>query len=341
MREIERTREFIENLVIAQEIIGESIDGLNSFCPIGEARKKIVGVESNCEIIKLDPSFLLENPYIKNIHIGNWTVGNICLAKDDFYEGYKTNIWSSRKRDEKTLTTLYSFCYFSETINFPSLGTLFPNTKWMGVEPNEINTFSSFIDEASGKVLLMGCGLAYVAYMLSLKDNVDEVTIIELDPDVKKMFETYLKPQMNNKISIYQGDAIKFLENENLSSYQYCSVDIWYGAIDMFPIYLKCLLLEQRHPYTKFHYWLEDDLHIALEDTWIALLKRLWDKNLQMKDPEILTDILISQNLETVEDIRQFILSSKRPLIKDWALQHPKEASNHEGLPKSLARLLK
>lgn len=40
----------------------------------------------------------------------------------------------------------------------------------------------------------LGCGLGYVAYILSLKENVEEVTIVELNSDIKKMFKKYLKP---------------------------------------------------------------------------------------------------------------------------------------------------
>lgn len=343
MSEIERAREFVEELVYAEEIINESVRGLNNFCPIGEAKKRIVGVERNCKIIKLDPTFLKENPYIKNIHVENWQIGNAYLSTDEVYEEYKTNVYNTRRRDEKSLTTLYEFCYFPQTVHYPSLGIIYPHSqyKWMGVEPGEINSFSSFVEEASGKVLLMGCGLGYVAYMLSLKENVDEVTIIELNPFIKKIFETYLKPQMNGKISIFQGDAIKFLESENLSSYQYCSVDIWHDAIDMFPIYLKCLLLEQKHPHTQFHYWLEDDLHVAVEDIWINILKGTINCEPKEKKPEIFTDILNMQDLETVEAIKQFITTPKRPIIQEWVLQHPKEAYHHEGILKTLKRLEK
>lgn len=341
MKEIERTNEFIEQLVDAEEIVSESIQGLNYECPIEIARKKIVGIEKNCKIIRLDPVDFEQNPYIRNIHIDNWMVGNIYLHNYEYYKEGKTYTYDSRKRDEKSLTTIYEYCYFPNNMHYPSLGTIFPYTKWMGVEPSEISTFTSFIEEANGKVLLMGCGLGYVAYMLSLKDKVEEITIVELDLDVKKMFEIYLKPQMNNKINIVQADAIQFLESENISMYQYCSVDIWHNVSEMFPIYLKCLLLEERHSQTKFHYWLEEDLHKALESVWINLLNKVIDKEIAKNSSGTLIEILNMQNVETVEDIRKFITVPKRKIIKDWALQNPEEAYNHEGLIKDLVKVLK
>lgn len=342
MKEIEKTKEFIEHLADAEEMVFENVQGLNNECPIGVAKKKIIGLEKNCKIIKLDPSYLTENPYIKNIHIGNWVVGDICLNNFDCYKENATYNYNARKRDLKSLTTIYEVCYFPKKMYYPSIGTILTGEKWMGVEPAEMNTFASFIEEASGKVLLMGCGLGYVAYMLSLKKDVNEITIVELDPNIKKMFEIYLKPQMNNKINIVKGDAIEFLAKENIATYQYCSVDIWHGLMDMFPIYLKCLLLEQRHPQTKFHYWLEDDLHRTLESAWIILMKKAINKNSSENKKEILTDILNNQNIETIEDVRNFITAPKRPIIKDWALQNYEDEGNYEDrLARKLERVRK
>lgn len=341
MGTFDEKKEFIEQLLDADEMIISNASGLEEGCPIWEAKKKIVGLERNCKITRMNPSFLYQNPYIKNIHIENWNVGNIYLGKFELYEKDKTYSNGLLKRDPKTLTLVYDHCYYQEDIYYPSIGTIYPTTQWMSVRNNEINTFNSFINEAKGKVLLMGCGLGYLAYMLSLKDEVDEITIIELNPEIKMMFERYLKPQMNNKINIFQGDALKFLATENISMYQYCNVDIWRGLPDMFSIYLKCLLLEQRSPNTKFYYWLEESLHISMETVWLILMKESLDKKISNSQPELFTDILTGQNLETVEDIRNFIMAAKRPLIKKWALEHPKEAYNNEGLAKTLSKVLK
>lgn len=339
MSEIERTKEFIEGLIDADDIISASITTLNKGCPIGEAKKKISGLEKNFIFTRITPEEFYKNPYLQNIEIDEWQVGNIYITPTYFLDEYKTYNYKTRKRDPKTLTNINSFCYFPNYIFYPTLGTFMPYSVWMSVVPSETGTFEDFINEASGKVLLMGCGLGYVAYMLSIKDNVDEVTIVELNPEVKEMFETYLKPQMNNKISIIQGDALEFLEKEDLSSFDYCSVDIWHNAKDMFEIYIKCMLFEQRSPNTKFHYWLEEELHIALEQTWLKLMKVVLENPKRKVAPGLFTDILKSQHIETVEDVRRFMLTSKRPLIREWALKNPDKAYNHEDLEKTLARL--
>lgn len=342
MKQIERTREFINELADIEELIFDNAQGLNrGDTPLWEAKRQIKGLERNCKLTKLDPSFLNENPYIKNIHTDEWLVGNIYLSNLSCYEEYKTYIYDMRVRDPKSLTTIYNLCYFGQDMRFPTLGTIFPETKWMGVEPSEIKSFEPFIKEAHGNVLLMGCGLGYVAYMLSIKDNVDSVTIVELDPFVKGMFETYLKPQMNSKISIVAGDALEFLDVEDLSKYDYCSVDIWHGAMEMFPIYIKCLLLEPKHKGTKFHYWLEEDLHCVLETIWIILLKRKFNDAKINKELKIFLDIMNSYNIETVEDIKSFLTVPKRELITEWALNNPDAARNQTNLAPLIEKVLR
>lgn len=334
-------KEFIDQLLDAEEMIINTAIRLENGCPICEAKKSIVGLEKNIKITRMNTTFLTQNPYFKNIHIEKCNLGNIYLGDYELYERDKTYSNGELSRDPKSLTVLYDYCCYKEDIHYPSIGTIYPPTQWMSVRNNEINTFTSFIKEAKGRVLLMGCGLGYLAYMLSIKADVEEVTIIELNPQIKLMFERHLKPQMNRKINIYQGDALEFLATENISMYQYCNVDIWHGMPDMLPLYMKCLMLEQRHPNTKFHYWLEESLHTAMETIWIILMKESLDQRITSSEPELFIDILNGQNLETVDDIKRFIKSYKRPLIQDWVLKHPEEASTYDGLTKKLSKSLK
>ncbi len=339
MSEIEQTNAFIDQLLYRESKLAQVTTILNSRVPAEFAKFLTVGIENNFRITKLEPTYLEKNPYFNNIQIKDCKVGNIYLNKNLFYSANQTYSFDSLERDPITLETICKYCYFTDDIHYPSIGTIFPNDKWMGIEPAEINTFASFIKDAKGKVLLMGCGLGYVAYMLSLKKEVEEITIVELDPGVIQMFLRYLKPQMNSKINIVQADAMEFLEKENISMYQYCSVDIWHGAKDMFPIYLKCLLLEQKHPKTKFHYWLEEDLHVCLESTWLTILKDVINQKNSNGKSDVFTEILKMQNITTVDDVRNFMLTPKRPIMIDWAINNPSEAYNHESLDDTLKKL--
>lgn len=340
MKEIERTKNYIDELINIEDLITNYTVGLNDgSLTIGDARKQISGLERNCVITKLDPSYIYENPYVKNIRIDNWLVENVFLSNMDKHDAYSVHSYNMRTRDPRSLTTIFSFFYFPETIYYPSLGTIFPDTKWMGVEPSEISSFAPFINEAHGNILVMGCGLGYLAYMLSVKDSVDKVTIVELDKNIKTMFETYLKPQMNNKIEIIEADALEFLSVEDISKYDYCSVDIWHGALELFEIYPRLLLLEQKHKGTKFHYWVEEDMHVVLERIWMMLIQRRLNGQDIGSDLRLFTDILNSQNIETVEGIKSFILAPKREIITKWALENPESAVKQKSLIQSLRNM--
>lgn len=340
MTEFERTNKFIDQLVAKENKLYIIATILNKGVPAELAKLLSMGEQSSFEITKLDSTYFEKNPYFRNVRINDWRVGNIFLGKADFYDANITYSSDSLIRDPITLTPIYKYCYFTDDVNYPSLGTIIPPTKWMGVEPSEINAFSSFIKKAKGKVLLMGCGLGYLAYMLSLKKDVEEITIVELDPDVIQMFLRYLKPQMNSKINIVHANAIDFLEKEDISMYQYCSVDIWRGMSDMFPIYMKCLLLEQKHPKTEFHYWLEEELHTSIESACLPLLKDVISEKRSSEKKDIFTEILKMQNIATVDDVRNFMLAPKRPIMKDWAINNPGEAYNQENLNEILRKTI-
>lgn len=62
----------------------------------------------------------------------------------------------------------------------------------MSVSPNEVFTMEKIIKNAKGKVLTLGCGMGYFAYMVSLKEDVESITIVESEQSVIDLFEKSL-----------------------------------------------------------------------------------------------------------------------------------------------------
>ena len=85
----------------------------------------------------------------------------------------------------------------------------------MLITPNEINTMQPVIDNVSGNVVTFGLGLGYFAYMCSIKNNVNGITIVEKDKNVIELFEKYILPQFEykDKIKIVNSDAFDFASN--------------------------------------------------------------------------------------------------------------------------------
>jgi SAM-dependent methyltransferase len=129
----------------------------------------------------------------------------------------------------------------------------------MSVTPNEIYTMQPAIDNAKGKVLTLGCGMGYFAYMASLKNDVESVTIVEIEQDVIDLFEKNILPQFENKdkITVIKADAVEFMKNVRDGDYDYCFADIWMG-IDNIEPYFAVKEVCRRFKKTKIDYWVEE-----------------------------------------------------------------------------------
>ena len=112
----------------------------------------------------------------------------------------------------------------------------------MAIKPNEIETMKKPIADAFGNVLVCGLGLGYYAYMISNKDTVNSITIIEKDQRVIKLFNDYILPQFENghKIRIVNDDALIYLkEKAPKIEYDFIFVDLWHDASDGVELYIN------------------------------------------------------------------------------------------------------
>ena len=145
----------------------------------------------------------------------------------------------------------------------------------MTVEPHEILTHDTRAKYVKGNVLLLGCGLGYTAFRLAQEDQVKSIDIVELSPDVKKLYDDNVRgiTPNNYKINdIILADAIEYLYTTNLEKYNHIDVDIWRDTLDMTYPYLKCLALEDRYPNVKFTYWIEDSFYNNLQTEILRIL---------------------------------------------------------------------
>ena len=129
----------------------------------------------------------------------------------------------------------------------------------MCITPNEINTMEKHIAKAKGNIVTFGLGLGYFAYMASMKNDVKNVTIVEKDKDIISLYNQYIFPffPYKNKIHIVEEDAIKYIEKNQLSEFDYAFFDLWHNAEDGLPLYLKIKSLDIK---TNAGYWIEESL---------------------------------------------------------------------------------
>ena len=211
---------------------------------------------------KLEEKEYLDNPYVKNIKanakFGKYQLRNIecepyqLFAYDDIYlDNYKE----------------YSrIGYF--TSKFPYLALTEGNNVWMSLNPNEIETMKPYIAKAKGDVLVLGLGMGYVPYMMSLKDEVKNITIIEKDHEIIELFKKALLPQFvnKNKIKIIEDDAISYLNKNN--KYDYMFADLWHDPEDGLSLFVQLKRISKN-----IDCWLEVSLYQMLRRCMITLLE--------------------------------------------------------------------
>lgn len=199
------------------------------------------------------------NPYLKNIRIPTKKLGKWELCYKT-YVPYQAFVFDDPKitRDGKIIPQIG---FFEKEFSYPAV--LESGTEWMLITPNEINTMRAPISGAHGKVLTYGLGLGYFAYMVSEKESVSSVTIVERDKNAISLFRDIILPQMprKDKINIICDDAFYFAETRLADSdFDFVFADIWHDPSDGVPAYKRLKETEKYLPSADFSYWIEKTL---------------------------------------------------------------------------------
>jgi len=210
-------------------------------------------------IKKLDAQSYSENPYYRNILIPEITYGNWKLKYLQYspYEAFVCNDLML----ESDFKEIPRIGFFNEVFRFPAV--MEQDHEWMAIKPNEIETMQPVIDTVEGNVVTFGLGLGYFAYMVSLKERVHHVTVVEKDTGVIQLFEKYILPQFQyeDKLEIVAADAFEYVEKQMpYKDFDYAFVDLWHDVSDGLDLYMKMKKREHCNPRTKFCYWIEDSL---------------------------------------------------------------------------------
>lgn len=129
---------------------------------------------------------------------------------------------------------------------------------WMLDAPSESATIDPYARKAEGRVLTFGLGIGYFAFMALQNPRVQSVTVIERSSSVISMFRQYILPQFphRNQITIIEGDAFDYFNEDTIKNYDYVFVDIWKSADDGF-LTVEKLLQQYFPPFEKVDFWIE------------------------------------------------------------------------------------
>ena len=204
----------------------------------------------------LDAKKYIENPYYKNIKLPDVKLGN-WEFKNEAYEPYRAVICHDMIINDD-FSEIPPLGFFSERFLFPAV--LEDGNEWMTLTPVDTDTSREAIGKARGRVVTFGLGLGYFAYMASRKSDVESVTVVELSPDVIKLFKEEILPFFEHpeKIRIVNSDAFEYAEMVMpREHFDFAFVDTWRDASDGLPMYERMKALEHLSEGTEFSYWIE------------------------------------------------------------------------------------
>ena len=199
-----------------------------------------------------------ENPYYKNIapkdtvKDGNWEI------KWEYYPPFRAAI-AADMIIKPSFVEIPPIAFFEEGFSFPAV--LEDGNEWMTLTPVDVDTCEEQIRKAQGKVVTFGLGLGYFTYMVSEKDEVESITVVEKSENVIRLFEKHILPKFSHreKVRIVNADAFEYAECEMpKENFNYAFVDTWRDASDGLPMYEKMKALEYLSPNTEFDYWIEN-----------------------------------------------------------------------------------
>lgn len=225
---------------------------------IGKTGFTIEEYNKNFEPLKRVSGFdFMMNPYLNNISLNDIVTDGISLVKD-FYKPNEFVILNEPKQDENLMKKYSIGIFDSLAYTYVLKNNSFV---WMSVNPMEIKTAEKAIQRAHGNVLVLGGGLGYYPYMVSLKNEVKSITIVEGNKQIKDILEFSILPQFkNNKVKIIHDDAYQFMNTNIGQKYDSIFIDVWPDNVKGTEEYKKFVKYEGKYPEAAFDYWLEDSI---------------------------------------------------------------------------------
>ena len=214
---------------------------------------------------KLNPSDYINNSYVKAIkktgRKGKYALKFIDYAPYQLfaYDDIKINGYKEYSQ----------IGYFDHKFSYLALTE--GGNIWMSLNPNEIETMKPYINKAKGNVLVLGLGMGYVPFMLSLKNCVKSITIIEKDQEIINLFNELIYPSFVNKekIKIIKGDAIEFArKSQKEGTYDYIFADLWHDPEDGLPLFVALKQINKN-----IDCWLEVSMYALLRRCMVTLLE--------------------------------------------------------------------
>jgi predicted RNA methylase len=125
----------------------------------------------------------------------------------------------------------------------PELNVFLSKGRFKLVSKNAIYSYADLYDNyykafeeinfntiSPSSILVLGLGLGSIPFMLEKKFNINaSYTCIEIDPEIIRLFNKYIRMSLKSKLDIINDNATSFLKNHN-KSYDIICMDIFEDA---------------------------------------------------------------------------------------------------------------
>ena len=263
---------------------------------------------------QLNPKDYLDNNYAKTIKQSG-RFGKYGLRYID-YQPYQLFAYDDIKMNG--YKEYSQIGYFNQKFSYLALTE--GNNIWMSLNPNEIETMKPYISKATGHVLVLGLGMGYVPFMLSLKNCVSKVTIIEKDQEIINLFNKLIYPSFPNKekIEIIKGDAVEYAsKKQKEATYDYIFADLWHDPEDGLPLFVALKKINKN-----IDCWLEVSMYALLRRCMITLIEETLNgaKEEDYRFAKTYTDKVINAFYQKTKNLSVERLSDLDQLLSDDTL---------------------
>lgn len=225
----------------------------------------------------LDSSLFRNDPFLSDISLPLGKEGDFLFG---FHSYEKNRLFHYGTPVENGYGDVQKLAWFQEDVKYPFVTR--DGQYFSSVSADQILTASSLIRPLSQNVLVLGCGIGYLPYMIHQKKSVSSVTIVENDPDVIHLFENQILPQFEypEKIRIISPDAYAYMKEWD-QDYQWVIDDLYNDSMNGVISYLSLKKLESLHKHTKYAYWIEDSILSNLKSALLILVMSSISENME------------------------------------------------------------
>lgn len=170
--------------------------------------------------------------------------GRFCITKNECPAGYSFETGEASGIDEVLFTSPVTFTILKEN-----------NSTWMSDTPMEYYQANDLATRTIGnRILVGGLGLGLITFLLSNREDVKEIIVVEKEPEIINLVARFLP----SKVKVIEGDFLTELTRFEENSFNTIIADIWktgFSPEDK-ELFQDCkMTMEDYHPDSTHLFW--------------------------------------------------------------------------------------